>query len=470
MKLARNSIFLMLLLVVPTLHAQVLPDFASVVEDASPVVVNIATLNNVPQRASAPPPAEGDDERRPFDELFRRFFGDDEGRPPAPGQFDTTSMGSGFLISSDGFVVTNYHVVRSAREIIVTLSDRRQFVARVVGHDEDSDLAVLKLESTNLPVARSGSSEDLRVGEWVLAIGSPFGFEHSVTAGIVSAKGRALRSERFVPFIQTDVAINPGNSGGPLFNLQGEVVGINSQIYSRSGGFQGVSFAIPIEVALDVVEQLRASGRVSRGWLGVNIQDVSRELAESFGMGRPEGALVAGVRPDSPAGRAGIQVGDVIVEFDGKPVVRSSTLPQLVGGLRANATVPVRVLRDGRRRSLQVTLAELPRTARLAEAPVMPRSERGRLGLLVRDLTEQQRQALELADNGVMVSEVHDGAANRGGIRAGDIVLKINRTWVRDKAHFDALVDALDQTRPIAVLVQRSGTPVFLAVRVGDTE
>ena len=280
-------LMLLCLAFAPAADARSTPDFTGLVEAASRAVVNISTTQPEPVRGTKP--------GRRLDELAPEF--------PLP--FEGPSMGSGFLISDDGFVLTNYHVVHAGGEIVVTLSDRRQYLAEVVGYDEDSDLALLKVDAKGLPAARLGDSGALRVGEWVVAIGSPFGFEHSVTAGIVSAKGRSLSSERYVPFLQTDVAINPGNSGGPLFNLDGEVVGINSQIYSRTGGFQGVSFAIPIDVALDVVAQLRASGRVSRGWLGVRVQDVSRELAESLGLERPEGALITGVLDDSPAARAG---------------------------------------------------------------------------------------------------------------------------------------------------------------------
>lgn len=441
-----------------------LPDFAALVERASPAVVNIATIHRAPTDA-----APGD-AQRPFNELFRRFFGDDDALMPDGPVIEGPSLGSGFVISDDGFVVTNYHVVRGADEVIVTLSDRRQFLADLVGFDEDSDLALLKIEGTGLPVVRLGTSQALQVGEWVLAIGSPFGFEHSVTAGIVSAKGRSLRSERFVPFLQTDVAINPGNSGGPLFNLDGEVVGINSQIYSRTGGFQGVSFAIPVEVALDVVAQLRTSGSVSRGWLGVNVQDVSRELALSFAMPRPEGALVTRVVSGSPADRAGLQVGDVILEFDGHAVARSATLPQLVGSGRGNRVVPLRLLRQGESQVVEVAVDELPRRDRVVRASTGRPQAEGPLGALVEDPAPGQRKDLDLAGFGVIVRDAGDGAARRAGIRDGDVILMVDQVRVRDTAHFVRLVRALPRGRPAAVLVQRAGTPVFLAVSAEPSE
>ena len=326
-----------------------LPDFTELVEDNAAAVVNVSTTRRQSER---------DPRMRDFEEFFRRM-------PPQqpPPSARPRSLGSGFVISDDGYVLTNNHVVEGADEILVRFPDRRELNAEVVGTDRRSDLALLKVEAENLPTVRLGRSEDLDVGEWVLAIGSPFGFDYSVTAGIVSAKGRSLpteRNENYVPFIQTDVAINPGNSGGPLFNLDGEVVGINSQIYSRSGGFMGVSFAIPIDVAMEVVDQLKSGGRVSRGWLGVVIQEVSRDLAESFGLERPHGALVSEVAPESPAEESELQAGDVIIEFDGNPIERSSELPHYVGRTPANSEVDVTVMRGGERLELKVKVGELP--------------------------------------------------------------------------------------------------------------
>ncbi len=438
----------------PATLAQPGPDFAALVEEASAAVVNIAAARP-PQAVERKPGSS-----TPLDELLRGF----------PQPFDGPSMGSGFFISDDGYVLTNYHVVHAGGEIVVTLSDRRQLVAELVGFDEDSDLALLKVDAKGVPVARVGTSERLRVGEWVVAIGSPFGFEHSVTAGIVSAKGRSLSSERYVPFLQTDVAINPGNSGGPLYNLQGEVVGINSQIYSRTGGFQGVSFAIPVEVALDVVAQLRAHGRVSRGWLGVTVQDVTRDVAESFGLTRPEGALITQVLEDSPAARASLQRGDVILEFDGHPVERSSMLPQLVGGAPANRSVPVRIMRDRRSRTIDVAVGELPREAPLATIPAPARVGGNRIGAVVAPLTDEQRSAHELPEFGVLVMEVGEGVARRAGLRVGDVVLSIEKHRIRDVAHFNELVNGLPKGKAVAALVQRGGSPLFLAFKVEADE
>ena len=338
-----------------------LPDFSELVVRNGPAVVNISTEQRADTEQAALPKLpfelpEGPD-TAPLNEFFRRFFGD-QAEPPLP----DASLGSGFIITADGYVLTNHHVVDGADTIIVRLSDRSELSARLVGSDARSDIALLKVESKNgaLPTVKIGDPQRLKVGEWVLAIGSPFGFDHSVTAGIVSAKGRALPQDTYVPFIQTDVAINPGNSGGPLFNMDGEVVGINSQIYSRTGGFMGLSFAVPIDVAMEVVEQLKAHGSVTRGWLGVMIQDVTRDLAESFGMPQPRGALVARVLPDGPAARAGLQAGDVILRFNGEDIVYSSDLPPRVGRTAVGGTVKVDVLRAGKPRVLRVTVAALP--------------------------------------------------------------------------------------------------------------
>lgn len=452
-----------------------LPDFTGLVERYGAAVVNISTTQKMPVQRNLPHGLEMPDipEDSPFYEFFRRFFGErgEGGGGGGGGRLDTQSLGSGFIISADGYVVTNNHVIEGADEIVVRLSDRREMVAELIGTDARSDLALLKLEANDLPVVKLGSSRDLRVGEWVLAIGSPFGFDHSVTAGIVSAKGRSLPTENYIPFIQTDVAINPGNSGGPLFNLDGEVVGVNSQIYSRTGGFMGLSFAIPVDMAMDVVAQLKDNGKVSRGWLGVLIQDVTHELAESFGMDRPRGALVARVLPDSPADRAGFQVGDVVLEFDGKGVNESSDLPPIVGATRAGQTVPVHVLRQGQRETLRVTIDELPDDSTLAQAQrqgPQDTARNARLGLVVKDLTDPQRQELELGDRGVYVESVDDGAAYRAGVRAGDVILMVNNEDVRTTADFNRIVAELPGGKAVPVLVQRLGNPLFLALKPGQ--
>lgn len=362
--------------------------------------------------------------------------------------------------------MTNYHVVKDADEIIVRLSDRRELKGEVIGVDQRSDIALLKIEATGLPVVKIGKSSELEVGEWVLAIGSPFGFDHSATAGIVSAKGRSLPRENYVPFIQTDVAINPGNSGGPLFNQEGEVVGVNSQIYSRTGGYMGLSFAIPVEVAMDVADQLKTAGKVKRGWLGVLIQDVTLDLAESFGMKHPRGALVAKVLPDSPALKAGIQVGDVIVMFDNKDIRDSASLPPIVGSSKVGVPLPTVVIRNGSEETLKVKLGELPEDKSLAETTRGPQVEQtNRIGFSAVDLTEEQKQAFEIK-GGVLVTHVVEGPASQAGIRKEDIILSIDSKPVKNLEQFQKLVNALPAGKSVALLVQREGSPTFLAVKI----
>jgi serine protease Do len=342
-------------------------------------------------------------------------------------------------------------------------------VAELVGADERSDIALLKVEASDLPVVKIGKSADLKVGEWVMAIGTPFGFDHSVSVGVVSALGRSLPSENYVPFIQTDVAINPGNSGGPLFNLDGEVVGINSQIYSRTGGFMGLSFAIPVDVAMDVVSQIKDQGYVSRGWLGVLIQDVTRELAESFGMDKPMGALVARVLDDSPAQKAGIEVGDIIIEYNGGEVSYSSDLPPLVGRTRVGDKAKVKVLRDGKVKNLLVRIGELPAEEELQSSEAKPKKMKtDRLGLSVTELTAQQRKELELDEGGVLVDQIGEGAAASAGIQRGDVITKLNNKTVSNSKQFKELVDDLPAGKSVPVLVLRRNGPLFLALRVPE--
>ena len=452
-------------------QARSLPDFTELVKKHTPVVVNISTTQKVSGGVHGfPPGVEIPDlpEGSPFGDLFKHFFGD--GGNGEPREYEARSLGSGVIISADGYLLTNFHVVKDAEEILIRLDDRRELLAELVGGDERSDIALLKIDAKDLPVARLGKSADLEVGEWVLAIGSPFGFEHSATQGIVSAKGRALPNESYVPFIQTDVAINPGNSGGPLFNLDGEVVGINSQIFSRTGGYMGLSFAIPIEVAMDVAEQLKTKGHVSRGWLGVLIQDVTRELAESFGMKRPMGALVSRVLPDSPAQRGGIKVGDVIVAFGGHEVISSAKLPPIVGSTPVGKQVDVGVIRDGKPRTLGVTLDELPEEEALQAATTRPSepSASSRLGLSVSDLSGGQRKESDVEEGGVLVESVEDGPARHGGIVKGDVIVMFNNVRVKDAEQFTALVDKAPAGEMVPVLVQRRGGPIFLAVKVPE--
>ncbi|NIR30813.1 MAG: DegQ family serine endoprotease [Gammaproteobacteria bacterium] len=455
-----------LLLATAPVAAQ-LPDFRPLIQEHSAAVVNISTTRTqatMPQGFEELPEVPEDSPYYPYFEFLRRFFGD---KLPEP--HDTQSLGSGFIISSDGYLVTNYHVVAEAEEIRVRLADRREFEAELVGGDERSDIALLKMAAEDLPVVKIGKSDELEVGEWVLAIGSPFGFAHSATAGIVSAMGRSLPDANYVPFIQTDVAINPGNSGGPLFNLEGEVVGVNSQIISRTGGFMGVSFAVPIDVAMRVIEQLRRTGYVSRGWLGVLIQDVTRDLAESFGLDRPRGAVVTEVLPNSPAERAGLEVGDIILNFDSEPVAESAELPPLVGMTAPGSRTPVTVLRDEETVTLQVTVDELPEEIETggsgSEAPG-PAIER-RLGLAVVDLTPAQREEHRV-DHGVLVTAVDEGPARAAGIREGDILLELGGEQVEDSDDLRHLVSELPSRQAVPVLVQREGTPLFFALRVPD--
>src|SRR3569623_1994150 len=403
-----------------------LPDFTDIVEKASPAVVNISTTQSVNTSQGFP---HGEmpqmPEGTPFDEFFRRFFGDrggpggrggpgDDGDEGGDGgnmeEFDSRSLGSGFVISADGYILTNNHVIKDAKEIVVRLSNRREYVAELVGSDNRCDVALLKM----------GSSTKLKAGECGVAIGSPFDFDHSVTAGIVSAFVRSLPNENYVPFIQTDVAINPGNSGGPLFNMDGEVIGVNSQIYSRTGGFMGLSFAIPIDLAMDVVEQIKTKGKVSRGWLGILMQDVTRELAESFGMDRPGGALVAQVLPDSPALKAGIKVGDVVLEFNGVTIIDSASLPPIVGRTHIGDEIPVKLVRGGKQMTVKVKIGELPPEddVKLAgPAQKDKTSTTTRLGAVLSDLTAELKQALEGKKGGVLVEDVKGGPARGAGLR-----------------------------------------------------
>jgi serine protease Do len=443
-----------------------LPDFTGLVEKNSAAVVNISTSQKV--TATEPQLPEGLEipEGTPFDDFFRRFFGEGGGGQPS----EVKSLGSGFIVSNDGYVLTNHHVVKDADEIVVRLQDRRELVAKVVGSDKRSDIALLKIEASQLPVVRMGSADKLKVGEWVLAIGSPFGFDHSVTAGIVSAKGRSLPSDNYVPFIQTDVAINPGNSGGPLFNLDGEVVGVNSQIYSRTGGFMGLSFAIPIEVAMQVVEQLKSQGHVSRGWLGVQVQDVTRELAESFGMKKPQGALVSRVLAKSPAEAGGIQVGDIIIEFNGQPVVDSPSLPPMVGMTKVGETATLKIIRQGTTRDVKLKIGALPEDdgALLGAEEVSGAQTSERLGLSISNLTAEQREQLEVPQHGVLVQAVNPGPAYDAGIRRGDVILRIQDKVIKDVNHFNEVVKGLPKGKSLAVLVQRRGGSSFLALKLKD--
>ena len=469
--------FYLLLLFSLSLQAQArsLPDFVDLVEDNGKAVVNISTRQKV--TASSHPWGRLKDElgnelqnpeNIPFGELFKHFFGEPgSGAMPPPSQ-DATSLGSGFIISKDGYIITNHHVVEGADEVLVRLSDKRELSAEIIGSDRYSDIALLKVEADDLPVVKTGDSSELKVGEWVLAIGSPFGFDHSATAGIVSAKGRSLPQANYVPFIQTDVAINPGNSGGPLFNLDGEVIGINSQIYSRTGGFMGLSFAIPVEVAMDVVKQLKEKGSVSRGWLGVYIQEITHELAQSFQLDKPVGALVSQVIENSPAQKAGIQAGDVILAFNGQSIRDSSDLPPLVGRVPVNSKAQVTVLRNGSKKTLSVVIEELPDEDKPVLASKKKPSSPNRMGVEVAELDQESRAKL---GRGVLVQRVVVGSpAARSGLRSGDIILQLDRKNIKNVTDFRKKVANLPTGRMIPVLVHRQGSNQFIVMKISADE
>jgi serine protease Do len=467
------SAVLAVLLLGQVLVAQAsLPDFTELVEQASPAVVNISTRQKMPEGSVASNGQQNMPDLEGLPPMFREFFERSIPQMPrAPGggrQREAQSLGSGFIISADGYVLTNNHVIADADEIIVRLSDRSELEAKLVGTDPRSDVALLKVEGEGLPTVKLGKSEELKVGEWVLAIGSPFGFDHSVTAGIVSAKGRSLPNESYVPFIQTDVAINPGNSGGPLFNLAGEVVGINSQIFTRSGGFMGLSFAIPMSVAMDVADQLKADGKVSRGWLGVVIQEVNKDLAESFGLDKPAGALVAQVMEEGPAAKGGLQVGDVILALDGKPIIMSADLPHLVGALKPGSKVELDVVRDGSRKSLKLSIGALPEDGEVVAgaAPGIERSS-NRLGVKVVELTAEQKKSLDLK-GGVVISEVQEGPAAMIGLRPGDVITHLNNQAINSAKTFTEVAQALPKNRSVSMRVLRQGRASFITFKLAD--
>lgn len=460
-------------------QATQLPDFTPLVKEYGPAVVNISTTVKPESKKNQSrlefKEIPGLPKNSPFRDFFRHFFDEENGGGGLEGlpRHKSSSLGSGFIISADGYVITNHHVIDGADEILVRLSDRRELDAKVIGSDPRSDIALLKIEGENLPVVQihENASERLEVGAWVLAIGSPFGFDHSVTAGIVSAKGRSLPGSEtnYVPFIQTDVAINPGNSGGPLFNLQGEVVGVNAQIYTRSGGFMGLSFAIPMDVAMDVVDQLKTKGKVSRGWLGVLIQEVDGQLAESFGMEKPKGALISKILPNGVAKEAGFQVGDIIVEFDGKSVDHASDLPPIVGATEAGVEIQAKVIRGGETISIPVTVGELPSDEELDLATGGGGSVKAKtLGMTISNLTQEQREQLEVPENGVLVESLDNGPAAEAGVEKGDVVLMMDNQTVKNAKHFKQLLKDLTPGQPVAVLVHRNGSPRFLAIRVPE--
>lgn len=464
-----------------------LPNFTELVKQQMPAVVSISVTQKRTMGRGMNPFSQGGPNDLPYDELpefFRRFFEDrGMGMGPSPHggdprEFESQSQGSGSILSEDGYILTNHHVIEDADEIVVRLYDHREFKARVIGSDARSDVALIKVEANGLPTIKTGTSTELEIGEWVLAIGSPFGFEMSATAGIVSAKARNISEGsnqfNYVPFIQTDVAINPGNSGGPLFNLEGEVVGVNSIIFSKSGGYMGLSFAIPIEMAMDVVKQVKNGGHVSRGWLGVMIQPVTRDLAESFGMDRPVGALVAQILEEGPAADSELQVGDVILEFNGYFVESNTHLPPIVGRTPVGHPVPVKVMREGRERILKIKIGELPAEEALADArPQSPAKKpiekvaTTRLGMTLEALPKKVRKERSIPSGGVFIGAVEkDSVAERFGLQKGDVISRINYVVVEGVDHMLEILDQLPQGRGVPVYVVREKGPIFLALRL----
>lgn len=459
-------LFIVALIALPaSLHAKELPDFTDLVEQQGRAVVNISTVQT--QQIDANhflPEIPNIPEDSPFYEFFRRHMQPFSG----PRKYESRSLGSGFIISKDGYILTNAHVVESANEIKVRLTDKREFNAKVIGVDRKTDVALLKIDADDLPVVTQGNPEQLKVGEWVVAIGAPFGFENTVTAGIVSAKGRSLAQESYVPFIQTDVAINPGNSGGPLFNMKGEVVGINSQIYSRTGGFMGLSFAIPIDVAMEIANQLKTFGKISRGRIGVMIQEMTDELAESFNLDKSRGALVSSIEKDGPADKAGIKIRDVILKFDGKNIDTSSDLPRIVGNTKPGAKVPIEVWRNGSIKKLMVTVGEMSGDD---SVPALKQGKSGdvtsKLGLALRELTANEKNQLGV-DNGLLVEEVYNGAARNADVRPGDVILGFNNQDINSIKQFNKLLDDAKKGRNIALLIRRGDVTTFITMKIDE--
>ena len=438
-----------------SLPARALPDFSALVEQNGPAVVNISTTARVHTQAQELQiPGEPGD---PFYEFFRRFQ-----MPQPQGDQIRRGVGSGFIVSADGYILTNAHVVDDASEVTVKLTDNREFNAKVIGADKRTDVALVKIDAKNLPAVRIGEAAKSKVGEWVAAIGSPFGLENTVTAGIISAKSRSLPDENYVPFIQTDVAINPGNSGGPLFNMAGEVIGINSQIYSRTGGYMGLSFAVPIEVAMKVKTDLQKYGKVTRGRLGVTIQSMTQELADSFGLKKPQGALVAAVEPKSPADKAGVKTGDIILGVDGRDIESSIELPRVIGESRPGTQVKLKIWRQGETKELAASLGEMP-AEKVAQADTGgSKAKPSKLGVAVRPLTEQERG--QIASDGGLLVEQADGPAARAGVQAGDVILAFNNQPVKS---VDQLKRLVDKSRgAVALLIQREGNKIYVPVRL----
>jgi serine protease Do len=445
----------------------VLPDFTKLVEDNSASIVNISTIRKSNGKASESRPDMPNDE---FNEFLKKFFGDrglENPKKRTPRK--SHSLGSGFIYSSDGYVITNHHVIAGADQIIVKLNDKRELDAKLIGSDISSDIALLKIKAKNLKPVKIGNSSTLKVGQWVLAIGSPFGFESTVTAGIVSAIGRSLPNDNYVPFIQTDVAINPGNSGGPLFNLKGEVVGINAQIFSRSGGFMGLSFAIPMDVASNVIKQLKMSGKVSRGWLGVYIQEVTNNLAKSFGMKKPKGALISRIIADSPAEKSDLKVGDIILKFDGKNITTSSALPPIVGSTKVGKNVSIEILRNGVKKNIKFIVQELPAKTVISSIEKNSKSITKKiLGMSLSNLSSEDKKNLGIDNKyGVIVNEVSTNPAYEAGLLKNDVIYQISGRNILNINEFEKIVNGMKKGDFASLLVRRSqGNSLYLAIKI----
>ncbi|OGB21224.1 MAG: hypothetical protein A3I66_02445 [Burkholderiales bacterium RIFCSPLOWO2_02_FULL_57_36] len=431
-----------------------LPSFVSLVKEQGPAVVNVSSTRKIDDQRAVMPIPEND----PFFEFFRRFL-----PPPSQGGQQAQGLGSGFIINQDGHILTNAHVVAEADEVTVKLTDKREFKAKVLGADTYTDVALLKIDAGDLPIVRIGKPDSVEAGEWVAAIGAPFGFENSVTAGIVSAKGRLLPNESYVPFIQTDVAVNPGNSGGPLFNMRGEVVGINSQIYSRTGGYMGVSFAIPINIAMDIAQQLRETGKVARSRIGVQVQELTRELAASFGLKEPRGALIARVEPDAPADKAGMQPGDIVLSLDGQQIEGAADLARIVAGTKPGTTVSAEVWRKGRAVQVKMTTTELTAQGPAALGGDPGAKSAAKAGLSVIEIPDEQRKVLGI-ENGVLVQDAQ-GEAARAGILPGDIILSVSNVQVKNVPQFDSLIQQ-NAGKTVALLVRRGPDTVFVPLKL----
>jgi len=465
-KIIQVSILFIFTLNLSSANNSNLPDFTKLVDNNSASIVNISTVRKSQTKSANSNPQIPNDE---LNEFLKKFFGDKgfdnpEKRIPRKSQ----SMGSGFIYSADGYIITNHHVIADADQIIVKLNDKRELDAKLIGSDPSSDIALLKIKAKNLKPVKVGNSENLKVGQWVLAIGSPFGFESTVTAGIVSAIGRSLPNDNYVPFIQTDVAINPGNSGGPLFNLNGEVVGINAQIFSRSGGFMGLSFAIPMNVANNVIKQLKVSGKVSRGWLGVYIQEVTNNLAKSFGMKNPSGALISKIIPDGPASKSDLKVGDIILKFDGKKIVTSSSLPPIVGNTKVGKNVKIEILRKGSKKIIKFKVQELP-VQKVAKNKVTPKESVTRkiLGMTVSNISDLERKNLGLENNfGIKVQQINSNPAYESGLLKNDIIYQISGENIQNINQFIKIVKNLKKGDFASLLVRRQGNSLYLAIKI----